>query len=141
MGAALIVSRIDRDPTRGEVFWFLFDQHDTILDRAQGKRISWKTLLGDIQQLGLKNANGHPLDSGETLKSTFKRVCVFKHRLAEVKQKAAEPRKPPTTNTPPPLAVRSFNPVATIGTDRDPIPEGMDRLEALILRKSNKYIR
>jgi hypothetical protein len=108
-GAARVVEHVGEDPTRGDVFWFLFREHDAILERAQGKRISWLTLLADIRALGLKNADGKLLDSVDTLKSTFRRVCLFKRREAEAKQqRAAERRRP--TNDPPPVVARTVAP-------------------------------
>jgi hypothetical protein len=121
-GAARVVGHVDEDPTRGGVFWFLFREHDAILERAQGKRISWQTLLADIQGMDLKNADGRRLDNVETLKSTWKRVCVLKRRQAEAKQQRAVDNRRPT-NEPPPVVARTVAPPAVAPRpSSDPVP-------------------
>jgi hypothetical protein len=108
-GAAAVVERMARDPKRGDVYWFLWDEHDAILAQTQGKPIPWKAILKDIQALGLTNGNGQPVTNEEALGRTWRRVCADKRREAEAKQqRAAERRRP--TNDPPPVVARTVAP-------------------------------
>jgi len=113
-GAAEAITEVGRDPTRGEVFWFLYDEHDAIRGHTRGKRISWRTMLQKVQALGLTNADGKPVSKEKALKLTFARVCALKRLEADARQKRSAERKPPVTNSPPPEvkpapAVRSWS--------------------------------
>jgi len=103
-GAAAVIERMWRNPTRGRVYWFLWDEHDTILDRTQGRPIAWKAILKDIQALGLTNASGHPVTNKESLRKTWARVRAGKRREAEAKQQRAAERRRPTNDPPPVIA-------------------------------------
>jgi hypothetical protein len=142
-GAAQVVERQHRDPTRGEVYWFLWDEHDSIMKRTAGRRMSWKTMLADIQALGLTNGAGRPLDSVETLRSTFATVRRDKKRETEVKQqKAAASRR--VTNTPPPMVslgtgspIRPLTPLASETGTRTP-EEQIAWIRDEIMKRSGK---
>ena len=97
---------MERNPRRGQVYWFLRDEHDTILAKTQGRPIAWGPVLADIQRLGLKNANGQPVTSENTLRSTWARVRRDKRRDAEANRQRAEVRRRPT-NEPPPVVHRT----------------------------------
>ncbi len=145
-GTARVVAHVEEDPSRGQVFWFLFREHDAIMDRIQGKRMSWITLLADIKAMALKNADGRPLDNLETLKSTFKRVRAFKRKLDQAKQqRAAERRRP--TNDPPPMvwSPGAYQAPMQVPGDRsvnrptEPI-DPIERLRLKTLRMSGKRV-
>lgn len=120
-GAAAVVERMARDPKRGDIYWFLWDQHDTILARTQGKPIGWKAILKDIRALGLTNGNGQPVTNEEALGRTWRRVCADKRREAEAKRhRAAERRQP--TNDPPPVVSRTVAPVLAPRLSANPAP-------------------
>lgn len=108
-GAAAVIERMGRNPTRGRVYWFLWDEHATILDRTQGRPIAWKAILNDIQAMGLTNANGQPVTNADSLRKTWRRVRADKHREAKAKQQRAAARRRPT-NEPPPVVVRTMDP-------------------------------
>ncbi|MGD0105979.1 MAG: hypothetical protein ABSC06_18350 [Rhodopila sp.] len=133
------MDRVERDPARGQLFWWLYDEHDTILAKSRGKKIPWKTLLADVQLLGLTNADGRPIKDEEALRKTFGRVRALKRREAELKQqKPAEPTRP--TNSPPPVAVRPWNPAPAIPAAPMTDPNGMDPFRLKILRRSGKRV-
>ena len=109
-GAAAVIDRMERNPKKGTVYWFLWDEHDTILARTQGRPIGWKAILKDIQALGLTNGNGQPVTNEDSLRKAWARVRADKRREAEAKQqRAAERRRP--TNDPPPVVTRTVAPV------------------------------
>jgi hypothetical protein len=110
-GAAAVIERIWRNPTRGRVYWFLWDEHDTILNRTQGRPIAWKAIRNDIQALGLTNANGQPVTNADSLRKTWARVRADKRREAEAKQQQAAAQRRPT-NEPPPVVARTVAPTA-----------------------------
>lgn len=108
-GATEVLKLIENDPSRGQVFWFLYRQHDEIRASAQGRRIPWRSILATVQALGLMNADGNPVTKTAALKLTWSRVCDLKRREAEVKpQRAAAQRRP--TNDPPPVVARTMAP-------------------------------
>lgn len=102
-GTAAILDLIERDPSRGKAFWWLYSEYDQVIVRAKGNRIRWKYVLAEVRRLGLTNANGQPVSSADALKKTFGRVAALKRREAEAKQQRAVERRRPT-NDPPPLA-------------------------------------
>lgn len=108
-GAAAVIARMTRNPTRGRLYWFLWDQHDTILDQTQGRPIAWTAILNDLQAVGLTNANGQLVTNANSLRKTWARVRADKRREAEATQRrAAEQHRP--TNDPPPVVVRTVAP-------------------------------
>jgi len=110
-GAVAVLDRLEHNPSHGEVYWFLWDQYDAIVERTRGRRMPWKTLLDEIQKLGLTNGSGKPLDNIRTLQSTWAAVQRDKRRQAEAKQqRATENRRP--TNEPPPVVARTVAPPA-----------------------------
>ena len=102
-GAARVVRCMERNPYKGQVYWFLWDEHDTILDRTQGRPIAWAPVLATVQALSLTNANGRPVTKEETLRKTWARVRADKRREIVAKQQQALERHRPT-NDPPPVA-------------------------------------
>lgn len=134
-GSAEAIAKLARDPRRGELCLWLYDEHDAIVERTFGKRMPWKTLLDQVQALGLTTASGNPVESIETLRSAWKRVQVAKRREAEARQQKAAQRRPPVTNRPPPMV-----PASNRLTKPQPVPDGMDPLEVEILRRSNRRV-
>jgi hypothetical protein len=57
-GSAQAIRQLARDPARGRLFWWLYDEYDAIRASTLGRRIPWRILLGQIQILGLTNAAG-----------------------------------------------------------------------------------
>lgn len=164
-GAAQVIRSMERNPHRGQVYWFLWDEHDAILARTQGRPIAWKAVLVDVRTLGLTNANGQPVTNENTLRSTWARVRRDKRREAEAKQQRAVGWRRPT-NDPPPVVARtvvsapprpSSGPVqfqiktvppevieeeARQAAERRPdlFPNGPDTLRYQILKESGKRI-
>jgi len=108
-GAAAVIARIWRNPIRGRLYWFLWDEHDTILNRTQGRPIAWTAILKDVQALGLTNANAQPVTNADSLRKTWARVRADKRREAEAQQQRVAQRRRPT-NDPPPVVVRTVAP-------------------------------
>ena len=145
-GAAQVVKTMERNPHRGQVYWFLRDEHDAILAKTQGRPIAWGPVLADIQMLGLKNANGQPVTNENTLRSTWARVRRDKRRETEAKQQAVVERRRPTTDPPPvvwspgayqaPMQVPDDRSVSRPSEPIDPI----ERLRLKTLRMSGKRV-
>ena len=141
-----MLDRLAQDPSHGEVYWFLWGQYDAVVERTRGRRMPWKTLLAEIQKLGLANAAGHPLDNIRTLESTWVAVQRDKRREAEAKQQRATERRRPT-NDPPPVVARTWIPTAVpvapvvpkTGT-RTP-EEQVEWMRNEILSRSGKRVR
>jgi hypothetical protein len=104
-----VIERMARNPTRGQVYWFLWDAHDTILVRTQGRPIAWKAILKDIQALGLTNAHAQLVTNADSLRKTWARVRADKRREAEATQQRAAQRRRPM-NEPPLVVVRTVAP-------------------------------
>ena len=142
-GATEVLKLIENDPSRGQVFWFLYRQHDEIRASAHGRRIPWRSILATVQALGLMNADGNPVTNTAALKLTWSRVRHLKRREAEAKQqRAAERRRP--TNDPPPVVARTWTPapapaVPKTGT-RTP-EEQVEWMRNEILTRSGKRVR
>ena len=110
-----------------------------ILKRSEGQRISWETMLNDVQALGLTNSEGNPIENIGSLKKTFQRVRAFKLKQAEAKRlkAAGQPKRP--TNTPPrivhPAQVRPWTP-QTPNTPTAPDDGEVDRMTAQFRKRS-----
>ena len=76
-------AKLSRDPRRGEVFWWLYDAYDGIMQRTRGRRMSWHVLLNELQENGLTNSEGNPVTNVNSLRRTFERVRALKKRDAE----------------------------------------------------------
>lgn len=103
--AARALDRIDQDPGKGTLFWWLSEFHDPIIERTRGKRIPWRTMLVDVQALGLTNAPGNPVENDDVLRATFRRVRALKQREVSANEKSTPRHRSRPTNTPPPLAL------------------------------------
>ncbi len=84
-----IIAAAARDPVRGEIFWWLYDNHDRIEAASVGGRLSWKALAANMTELGPRDGVGNTRPKPRTLRQTFGRVCKFTRREAEAREKEA----------------------------------------------------
>ena len=85
---AEVLRRTGRSPEPGELFWFLYDEYDEILEHQVSGRFSWDAMLFATQAMDLRGANGKPVRSKATLRRTLALVAALKERNAERKEAA-----------------------------------------------------
>jgi hypothetical protein len=102
-GSAAVLTRIARDPARGEVFWRLY--HAAIEVGSLGTRISWRNLLTDLTARGLTNADGQPVRTTRALRNTYNRVGHLKRREAEARALLPPRGAPPARPHPNPASL------------------------------------
>lgn len=104
-GAAEVIGAAIRDRTRGDIYWWLWDEEPALTAaKRAGRRIAWAAMAERIGKLGLKDGAGKTDPTPEALRKTFWRVCKAKRLEAEARGDRAAKRKPPVTNAPPPTA-------------------------------------
>ena len=109
---------VERDPARGPLFWWFYDNHADILRLAAGQRINWLELCPKLTKLGLTDQTGRPMTT-QTARKTWARVCEMKARVREARdrQRSARTREPERgrdADRPPP--------VVTAPAPRPPVP-------------------
>ncbi len=83
-----VFAEISRDPVRGEIFWWLYDNYDQIEAGSVGRRLSWKRMVARVTDLGLKDGAGNTTPKPRALRRTFDRVCKLRRREAEAWEKS-----------------------------------------------------
>jgi len=86
---------VERDPARGPLFWWFYDNHADMLRRAAGRRINWTELCPRLTKLGLTDQTGKPMTT-QTARKTWARVCQMKVWTQETRdrQRRARGREP-----------------------------------------------
>ncbi len=82
---------VERDPARGPLFWWLYDNHADMLRRAAGQRINWTELCPRLTKLGLTDQAGKPMTT-QTARKTWARVCQMKVRTQETRDRQRSAR-------------------------------------------------
>ncbi len=109
---------VERDPARGPLFWWFYDNHADMLRLAAGQRINWSELCPKLTKLGLTDQAGKPMTT-QTARKTWARVCELKVRMREMRdqqrrRRSREPERGANADRPPP--------VVTAPKPRPPIP-------------------
>lgn len=82
---------VERDPARGPLFWWLYDNHADMLRRAAGQRINWTELCPRLTKLGLTDQTGKPMTT-QTARKTWARVCQMRVRMQETRDRQRRAR-------------------------------------------------
>lgn len=98
---------VERDPARGPLFWWLYDNHADMLRRAAGQRINWTELCPKLTKLGLTDQTGKPMTT-QTARKTWARVCRMKVQMQEARDqqrraRGREPERGKDADRPPPV--------------------------------------
>lgn len=109
---------VERDPIRGPLFWWFYDNHADMLRRAAGKRVNWTELCPRLVRLGLTDQTGKPMTT-QTARRTWARVCQVKSQEQALRDKrrgmrCRESERGPNADRPPP--------VVTTPMPRPPVP-------------------
>jgi hypothetical protein len=107
-GSKEAIDRIVRDPSKGSLYWWIYDEQDDLLwrlgwtfDAASGvwrrggpHRINWDRMLEEVSRLKLTNSAGQVVKNKGSMKATFWRVMALKKREAEwlARQEAQRPK-------------------------------------------------
>jgi len=86
-----ILEVIERSGDRSDLFWWMVEQHDEIIKKANGKRINWPSLCAEAARRGRMDRLGQP-PSVMTAKKTWQRARKEVEKARAVK--AAEPPRP-----------------------------------------------
>lgn len=116
-----ILRTIERSEQRSKLFWWMVDQHDEIIGKANGKKIDWPSVCAEAAKRGKLDRSGNP-PSVVTAKKTWQRARkeVAAGRATEATQpprhiypsridkdwrpaNAPPPEQPETTGQPPAL--------------------------------------
>ena len=68
-----ILKTIERSGERSALFWWMVEQHDEIIKKANGKRIDWPGLCAEAARRGRMDRSGKP-PSVMTAKKTWQRA-------------------------------------------------------------------
>ncbi|HEY1779657.1 MAG TPA: hypothetical protein VGG79_04360 [Roseiarcus sp.] len=92
-GRDAVVAAARRSPCHSSLFWFLFDQHDELIEakKLSGLGIPWESMLARFAALNLKLCQGKAI-TARTARQTFLRVQKKKARLAALEAKAEAAR-------------------------------------------------
>ena len=85
---AEVLRRTGRSPEPGELFWFLYDEWDEVLERQASGRLSLDSMLFATRAMDLRGANGEPVRSKATLRRTLTLVAETKQRQTEKREAA-----------------------------------------------------
>jgi hypothetical protein len=127
-GLEAILALARRSPRHSSLFWFLFDQHDQLIEakRQSGLGIPWESMLPRFAALNLTLCQGKAITL-RGARQTFLRVQKKKARLAALEAKAEAERafqraRDPRQNMP---SRRS------VGVDARPAGTGWNGIPAL----------
>jgi hypothetical protein len=86
-----ILKTIERSGDRSDLFWWMVEQHDEIIKKANGSRINWPSVCAAAAERGRMDRLGQP-PSVMTAKKTWQRArkAVAASRTSE----AAQPPRP-----------------------------------------------
>jgi len=92
-GLEAILALARRSPRHSSLFWFLFDQHDQLIEakKQSGLGIPWESMLPRFAALNLTLCNGKAV-TPKGARQTFLRVRKEKARLAALEAKAEAER-------------------------------------------------
>jgi hypothetical protein len=99
-----IRAHLARSSDRSSLFWWLLENHDWILEEADGRRLMWIELCPKFAEMGLTDRTGKPA-LPKTAKLTWERVRkerarVDARRAAEEEERAAKRAANPRRNMP-----------------------------------------
>ena len=129
-GLGAVLKNVARGPERSPLFYFLYDNHDAIMQAAAGRRIRWEPIQAQVIELGLTDGDNKP-PTAERVRQTW-----FLVRKEVVKQRAlrmsggnrpslmARAKRAPTDWRPPALA-QSNAPPPSGGVHQDGRPAAL----------------
>src|SRR5208337_2429000 len=94
----VILNAIARPKTRSSLFWWLFDNHSAIAQRAEGRRFDWTELCTTFRDQGLTDLDGKA-PTVRTARMTWWRVRKEHARIEALRaaERADRERRPATT--------------------------------------------
>lgn len=117
-----IFSEVSRSSTRSTLFWWMFENHDSMLAEAAGGRLNWARLCVLFAEAGLTDVTGKPA-TVRTAKVTWHRARrALQERQRWQVARAAE-ASPPKAAPPPRLKPRQaprYSVVVAPETRREP---------------------
>ena len=92
-GRDAVVAAARRSPRHSSLFWFLFDQHDELIEakKQSGLGIPWESMLARFAALNLTLCQGKAI-TARAARQTFLRVQKKKARLAALEANAEAAR-------------------------------------------------
>jgi len=101
-----ILQQVERPKARSPLFHWLFENHDELIARAPGGRISWKEICITFAEVGLTDTRGQA-PSPALAKLTWQRVrkAVLQARARQAALKPSSGPAPPARGRAPPLSL------------------------------------
>lgn len=104
-GAAALTAA-GRDPDRGALFWWLYDNHNALKRRGPGRPIKWRHVLADLPDADRLDGAGTPATPRVAAKTWIKVQRFVAAEMAERQAKQRPARVPtPRANVSPPMPV------------------------------------